>query len=75
MSGFGLNFADHAYDLNTCWDSPIIHEVIMTLLSMQVLRVCVRLLLLQGVPGATLEGRAQDQLQEISNTNAYIAPL
>ena len=42
---------------------------------MQVLRVCVRLLLLQGVPGATLEGRAQDQLQEISNTNAYIAPL
>ena len=34
---------------------------------MQVLRVRVRLLLLQGVPGGTLEGRAQEQLQEMSH--------
>ena len=35
----------------------------MTLILIQVLRVCVRLLLQQGVSGATLEGRAQEELQ------------
>ena len=37
---------------------------------MQVFRVCVRLLLLQEVPGAALEGRAQEQLQEIKSADA-----
>ena len=39
------------------------------LFSMQVFRVRVCLLLLQGVPVAALEGRAQERLQEIKSTN------
>ena len=45
---------------------PSINDEAMTLLLLQVLRVCVRLILQQGVSGATLEGRAQENLQEIN---------
>ena len=45
---------------------PHADSVTSLFLMLQVLRVCIRLLLLQGMPGATLEGRAQERLQEIN---------